>query len=306
MKRTASIRLDLDFSQIQKSISLTEAYENACNQIVPFVVEHRCWNRVALHNLAYSKVRASSKLGSQMVCNAIFSVCKAYQNRQIPKGEEIPTIVFRRGRSVHFDKRTYTIKGEYISLYTLEGRITVKMRMSPYQQAYLNQGLPKEGELICKKGKWYFNLVFDLPDPSATQNTAVFAIDTGENNLAVTSSGKFFGGGKIRHERDQYLAKRRRLQSNGSQSAKQLMRKISGKEARRVKQINHEVSKEIIKEAIVQNAGVIVLEDLTHIRKRIKAGKKMRSRLLRWPFRQLQEFLAYKAESQGLRGCTTF
>src|SRR6185369_9469594 len=81
----------------------------------------------------------------------------------------------------------------------------------------------------------------------------------------------------------------------------QLLKKISGKEARRIKHINHQVSKAIVREAIEQKAGIIVLEDLTHIRSRIKAGKKVRSRLHRWAFRELQTMIQYKAESQGLQ-----
>ena len=192
-------------------------------------------------------MRASSALGSQMVCNAIFAVCKAYKNRAILKDEAVPQIRFHKNRSVHFDKRTYSVKGDFVSLYTLEGRVTVKMRQGCFQQSYFPQGTPKEAELICKKGQWYLNLVLDLPDPSPVKRSAILAIDLGENNLAATSSGKIFGGGEIRHERDKFLAKRRKLQSNGSESAKQLQKKISGREARRMKQINHEVSKQIVK-----------------------------------------------------------
>ena len=67
-----------------------------------------------------------------------------------------------------------------------------------------------------------------------------------------------------------------------------------------MKHVNHKLSKQIVQEAIEQKAGVIVLEDLTNIRKRIKAGKRMRTRLHRWGFRQLQTFIEYKAESKGL------
>jgi len=144
-------------------------------------------------------------------------------------------------------------------------------------------------------------LVLDLPDPPISENTQLLAVDLGENVLAATSTGKIYGGGKIRHVRDKYLAKRRRLQSNGSQSAKQLLRKISGKEARRMKQINHEVSKEIVQEAQDHKAGLLVLEDLTNIRKRVRGGKRIRTRLHRWAFGQLQTFIQYKAEARGLR-----
>lgn len=300
MKRTISIRLETTKEQSAKLLQLQEAFLLSCNQIVPYAVEHRCWNRVALHNHTYSKVRESSSLGSQMVCNAIFAVCKAYTNRGISKEEVVPTIRFHKQRSVHFDKRTYSIRGETLSLYTLSGRIRVLMRFGSFQKQYFDQGIAKEAELIYKKGNWYFNLVLDFADAPLSENKTIFAVDLGENTLAATSSGKLYGGGKIRHMRDKFLAKRRKLQSNGSQSAKQLAKKISGKEARRMKQINHEVSKDIVKEALKQKAGILALEDLTNIRKRIRTGKRLRTRLHRWAFNQLQTFIQYKAEASGL------
>ena len=300
MKRTISIRLDITPEQNTKLFQLQEAYMVACNQIVPDVIAARCWNRVALHGLVYSKIRKTSPLGSQMVCNAIYSVCKAYQTKSVLPKEEIPQICFRKERSVHFDKRTYTIKNGIISLYTLGKRIKVPMRFGQFQKDYFSKGVPKEGELICKKGRWYFNLVLDFPDPPLQKNTDLLGVDLGENNVFATSTGKIVSGSKIRYERDQFLAKRRALQSNGSQSAKQLLKKISGRENRRMKHINHKLSKEIVQEAIEQKAGIIVLEDLTNIRKRIKAGKRMRTRLHRWGFRQLQLFVQYKAEAKGL------
>jgi putative transposase len=125
-------------------------------------------------------------------------------------------------------------------------------------------------------------------------------VDVGENNLAATSTGKIFGGAQLRYKRDCFLAHRRRLQSNGTQSSKQKLCKVSGREARHVKHVNHEISKAIIAEAQLIGASLIVLEDLTNIRERIRAKKRERSRLHRWPFRQLQQFVAYKAENAGI------
>jgi putative transposase len=58
------------------------------------------------------------------------------------------------------------------------------------------------------------------------------------------------------------------LQSNGSQSARQRLRQVSGKERRRLKDINHETSKAI---------------------NRINAGKRTRARHC-WAWRQSQTF----------------
>lgn len=301
MKRTISIKLNTTRSQVLQLEMLRDSFLAACNAIVPFAVDKRCWNRVALHNLAYSKIRASSSLGSQMVCNAIFAVCKAYRAKTISKHEPVPVVQFRKGRSIHFDKRTYSIKGNILSLYTLQGRIHVEMQAGEFQRTQLSLGTPKEAELICKKGRWYFHLVLDLPNPPVSEQKGMLGVDLGENVLAAISSGKLYGRGEVRHKRDQFLSKRRSLQSNGSQSAKQLLKKISGKEARRIKHINHNVSKQIIEEASRIQAGTIVMEDLTHIRKRIKMGKKVRSRLHRWAFHQLQTMIQYKAESHGLQ-----
>jgi len=158
----------------------------------------------------------------------------------------------------------------------------------------------KEGELIRKGKRWFFNLVLDIPDPDPITCGSVFAIDVGENNLATTSNGRIYGGGQLRHKRDRFLARRKKLQSNGSCSAKRCLKRISGKERRHVRETNHIVSKKIVEEATASQAKVIVLENLTNIRKRIRGNKRMRSRLHRWSFGELQKFVKYKAEGLGI------
>ncbi len=302
MLKTISLKLKTTDEQALALSVLQSAYSDACNRLVPIVVENRCWNRVALHNFAYSGLRESTPLGSQMCCNAIFSVCKAYKSqkalRKIKK-DRVPEINFGR-TSVHFDKRTYSFKGSLLSLYTLTGRIKVQWVVGKHQATLFDGGTPKEAELILKNGNWFFNLVLEFPEVEPVKCETVFGVDVGENNLAATSTGKLFGGGNLRHRRDEHLCFRSRLQSNGSQSARQRLRQVSGKEQRRVKHTNHEVSKAIVLEAREAGAGKIILEDLTHIRDNIKAGKRVRTRLHRWAFRQLQTFVEYKAKAVGI------
>jgi putative transposase len=303
MLRTASIRLNVDPEQAAALMALQSAYADACNRLVPTVVEHRCWNRVALHHLAYARLRKETPLGAQMVCNAIFSVCKAYKAQKelgrIRKDAPVPAVHFNRA-SVHFDKRTYSIHGERLSLYTLSGRITVTLVTGEHQRRIMASGKAKEAELVCRRGRWYFNLVVESDDADPIPSGPVMGVDVGENNLAATSTGKVWGGGELRHKRNGYLALRRRLQSNGSQSARQKLRQVSGKERRRVRHINHETSKAIVAEARRIGASRIVMEDLCHIRDRIQAGKRVRARLHGWAFRQLQTFVEYKAKAVGI------
>ena len=303
MLRTASIKLRPTSEQANALATLRSAYADACNALVPLAIEHRCWNRVALHKLGYYRLRQESPLGSQMCCNAIYSVCKAYKAQKelghIKRSEPVPEIRFRSA-SVHFDKRTYRLKANSVSLYTLSGRMKVQICPGSYQQRMLDCGQAKEAELIYREGTWYFNLVIESEDPAPIVSGPILGIDVGENNLAATSTGKVWGGGLLRDKRDRHLALRRRLQFNGSQSAKQLLCKVSGKEQRRVTHTNHIVSKAIVREATKAGATKIVMEELTNIRERIDAGLRVRTRLHRWAFRQLQSFVDYKARAAGV------
>jgi IS605 OrfB family transposase len=303
MMRTASIRLDTSAEQSASLSALRAAYADACNRLVPLVCEHRLWNRVGLHQRAYGGLRAATPLGSQMCCNAIFSVCKAYKALRelgrIQEDTQVPVIRFNRA-SVHFDKRTYTMKDECVSLYTLSGRITARLCLGNHQRRILESGQPKEAELVFRRGQWFFNLVVELIDARPVASGPIIGVHVGESTLAAHSLGKVFGGEQLRDRRDRYLALRHRLQSNGSQSAKQKLRQVSGRERRRVKHVNHETSKAVVQTAIEAGVATITMEDLTHIRGQIRAGMRIRPRLHRWAWRQLQNFVEYKAEAAGI------
>jgi IS605 OrfB family transposase len=305
MKRTGSFKLLTTHQQAGAFSTLASLFTEACNTIVKFVQEHRCWNRVALHHLAYYQVREQCpSLGSQMACQAIHRVADAYKalrsNEGIPKDQPVPAIQFTPA-SVNFDHRTYSIRGDAFTLFTPTGRATVGFACGPRQKALLATGKPKEARLINREGTWYLNLVFDLPDATSLPGDLAMGLDVGENNLAATSTGRVFGGGKLRHDRDRHLAQRRRLQSNGSRASKRKLKAISGREQRHVRHVNHEVSKAIVAQALQSGAGILRMEDLTHIRDHVKAGIRVRTRLHRWAFRQLQTFVQYKAEAAGLK-----
>jgi IS605 OrfB family transposase len=299
--RTACIRLKVTPERAARLSALRTAYADACNRLVPLVQAARCWNRVALHQLGYRRLRQETSLGAQMACNTIFSVCKAYRSQlgRIHEDTPIPPLSFHRA-SVHFDHRTYTLKSEAVSLNTLQGRILVPMILGDHQRQILASGVPKEAELVLRRGQWFFNLAVESADGESVTSGPVLGVDVGENTLAATSTGRVWGGETLRHRRDQHLALRRRLQSNGSQSATQRLRQVSGKERRRVKHVNHETSKAILEEARRIGAAQIVMEDLTHIRDRLRTGRRMRARLHRWAFRQLQSFVEYKARAFGI------
>ncbi len=297
MKRTIAIKLTLFPTQAQALLELQEKFSAACNQTAAVALREKELNRIRLHHLCYYDLRKNfPELGAQMCCNAIAKTSQAMKVLKTPR-----PILFKNGCSVHFDKRTYSLKGNVLSLFTLQKRIRIPLEISLFHKSFLDRGTIKEAELVLRGKRWFFHLILDLPDVPLAQGNKAMGVDLGENVLAAISTGKLFGGGPVRAKRDQFLAHRQRLQSKGSQAAKKRLRQISGREKRAVRHVNHCVAKQIVQEAQTNRCTTIVLEDLKNIRERIKAGKKVRSRLHRWSFDQLRMYIEYKAAAQGMQ-----
>ena len=102
-------------------------------------------HRIRLHHLCYYLLKQSfPKLGAQMCCNAIAKTAAVLKAQKYPK-----QVLFKKGRSVHFDKRTYSLKGKILSLFTLRGRIQIALEVSPFHQTFFDCGMPKEAEFNC-------------------------------------------------------------------------------------------------------------------------------------------------------------
>lgn len=317
---TACVKL-LVSEETEKKLEQTRlAFRDACNFLVPFVREDpkkRNWQRFNLHHAAYEKLKqAFPELGAQLRCNAIRCVSSAYKTELSNHPRKTPDEPLReikfRNPSIHLDKNTisYCDSGLTATVRTVARRVQVTLCPGPQQQKLLALGRVRESNLVwhTRPGKdsfWELHIAIEIKT-ELLQNLAtvsmeqVAGVDLGENNPAAMSTGKIWKGGKIKDDRDRYLGHRARLQCNGSQSARQHLRKASGRERRHVRHVNHCISRQIVDQAKKQDIRVLVLEDLTHIRERIKAGKRMRSRLNRWPFRQLQEMIRYKALLSGI------
>ena len=108
----------------------------------------------------------------------------------------------------------------------------------------------------------------DLDALLANPKTVVMGVDLGIKCPAVSYSTdgtvRFFGNGReTRYKRRKFYARRKRLQK-----AKKLraIKRVSDKEARFMRDRDHQVSRAIVNEAIRQGAKVIALEDFDGIR----------------------------------------
>jgi hypothetical protein len=123
-KHILSVQLQVNEEERARLVALQQAFSEICNALVPVVWQTRCWNRVGLHHMAYHVLRSRfPRMGSQMVCNAIYSVSRAYRIAPKAADKPLPFLKFLPSAPVFFDRHTISIKDNLLSMYTLDGRI---------------------------------------------------------------------------------------------------------------------------------------------------------------------------------------
>lgn len=167
--------------QAQRLVELQQAFAAVCNALVPLVQQTRCWNRVALHHMAYKQLRQKFPgMGSQMVCNAIYSVSRScrivYQHPRSPFNvsrlgdRALPRLQFQPQSPVYFDRHTLSIKSGQVSMYTLDGRMRFQLDLSiENEQRFLTDKL-REIVLSAEDGAFWLTFIFGGTgvDPSET------------------------------------------------------------------------------------------------------------------------------------------
>lgn len=115
--------------------------------------------------------------------------------------------------------------------------------------------------------------------------------------VAIPETGKVFKLGKEAAKiHSKYLGLRKIFQE---QKRFKKLKALKNSESRKVKNLNHQISRFIVNLAQKQGLG-IKLEKLTGIRETTKQRKSFRYALHSWSFYQLQQFIEYKAKLLGI------
>lgn len=295
-------------------VGTIQKYSDGMNYVSKVLFDNgKPMGAMKLQKIVYHYLREYLELKSQMSCNIPRQVAGCYKTLQeqiVCKQSTWQHIKFLPTSMTFSYKRDYVIDKNIVKITTVNGRKSYNILNYSHAMQYFDDSWKYQASKVVlhKDGNYYFHLSIEkeIVDKQITDASTFMGVDVGINYLAVASTTdkkcKFFAGGEIKNLRNQYKSMRKRLQSKGTLSAKRVLKHISGKEQRLMRDVNHKISKEIVKFAIENKVSVIGLEDLNGIKEATvnKVSKKRRYTHSSWAYHQLQTFIEYKAREMGI------
>ena len=292
---TAKVKLVTDEQQVATLKQTLEMTNAACDYLSQQAWEHKTFARFKLQKAAYHECRAAfPALSAQVVVRAIAKVADAYKlDKKVKR-------TFKPHGAISYDSRilSWNIAKQQVSIWTVGGRLKLAFAAGARQLELLS-GERGEADLCYVGGVLYLFVSCKVPDARLIDVKDVLGIDLGIVQLATDSDGESYSGTKVEENRHTFAHRRRNLQRKGTKAAKRKLKKLSGRQSRFQGDVNHVISKAIVKKAVCTDRS-IALEELTGIRGRVKARKPQRGRLHNWAFADLRTKIEYKAKQVGI------
>lgn len=270
--QTISVKCKLQVPvELRSEIDRTlQKFADACNQIYEVAKRDNCWNTTKLHHKTYKVVREATGLKANHVCQAI--------RRVISHAKAVKQVHKFRPTSLSLDVRTFQYLEELqtVGITLMCGRVKFKLSIGNYQLALLKGQCPTSANLNkTKHGDYYINICVDLPTSPTGKTPKVIGVDLGRRDIVTTSTGKSWSGKQIQNTRDRYSKVttrcggslrttchvRANVQSKRTRSSRRLLRRLSGREQRFQKWLNHNISRQLVSEA-KQSGSALAFKDL--------------------------------------------
>lgn len=292
MKLTLKIKLLPADEQGKALLKTIKEANSCCNAISKIAWEKKVFNQFKIHHEVYHSLKATLNLSAQVLVRCISKVCDAYKLDKKTKR------TFKPLGAITYDSRILTYKTDSIvSIWSVGGRL--KMPFVCHNQKYLPY-IKGEADLVFNKGKYYLFQTVDIPDVDIKDVEDFIGVDFGLVSIATLSNGKEFNSKPLQEYREKRQKVRSSVQNKCTRSSKKLLKRLSGRERTTASIINHTIAKQIVSIAKEENNG-IALEDLKGIRfSSLKKGKKFRTRVGKWSFNQLRQYISYKATLAGI------
>jgi putative transposase len=304
MQRT--LRLHLTPSPLQAEVlaETAEQFTSAFNQTVSIGWHAAVGNATKLHYLTYYPVKAAHPtLVSDLIVQARMKAAEALRSAfALRKHNRKVSMPHSAACPPRYNLHTFKLdwQSRTVRLSTTSGRQTIRFDVPEYCTRYA--GYPVDtADLLLRHGVWWLHVVVSVPAPDVQPTAELVGVDLGLRRPAVTSANRFLGERRWKAIEGRTFHLKRALQQKGTRSAKRHLRRLRHKQARFRRETDHVLSKQIVQS--VEPGSTVVVENLTDIRKRVKAKKRTETkrRIHSWSFAQLRAFIEYKAEE---RGCT--
>jgi putative transposase len=293
MKLTLQLKLVPTPEQHTALLATMQAFNAAASYAAKVGFRDHVFSQQAIHIRCYRELRDRFGLSAQMAVRAIGKAVETFKRNK----HVCP--VFRPEGAMTYDDRLLGWKGPaHVSLLTLQGREVVAMVYGEYQAGFL-QRLQGQVDLVYRDGTFYLYATIEVPADTPIEPTHFLGVDLGIINLATDSDGNSYTGEAIEVVRARSATARQTYQATHTKSAKRRLKKMAGRQARFQRWANHGLAKRLVAYAKDTKAA-LVLEELTGIRDRMTVRKTQRSKQHNWSFRQLREFLVYKAQRAGV------
>ena len=252
-------------------------------------------------------------LSSQMICKVIQEVVASW--KVCLQTKEKFNTPKKQNLSMTLDKRLYSKLTDHSVNITVPGFKKVQCTFNTYPliQYMFDNYNAKNCNIFHRDGQFWLTVQFDVPGAELV-NEDVLCIDRGIKRLITCSDGTAISDKDFNKRRRQIRYLKRCLASKSTKNAKRHLKKLRRKEARMSKDYTYRVVKYILSKP----EGIIVLEDLTKIKKttsrkkintesgekKVIKRKRHNNRFGQIALKQLQTVLEYKAPLVGKRVAT--
>jgi putative transposase len=304
---TLVVKLQVGSEQQQLLSDTCTAFASACNWINENV-NPRLTNRNSIQAVCYKDVK--DRFG--LTANHVVRACGRVASNRLTAKQKGKKVKNFAPTSFDCDARTFRFveKDWMVSVSTTGKRLIIPLRASNYHRGKLQRQNPTSAQIcLHRDGDWYVHIQLKSEPPKPINSDNVIGVDFGRRDIAVTSTEKSWSGEGIKKTRDKYSRVRASLQKKASQGtrstrrrARNILKRLSGRERRYQTWLNHNISKAIVTEAKLTNS-IVAIEDLTGIRERTNQqprNKTERRRSNSWAFYQLRNFLEYKGIKEGV------
>lgn len=293
MKLTAQLHLMPNEGQANQILATMRAVNEAATYAAQVGFDAKVYGQVSIHHLCYKEIRERFGLPSNIAIRAIAKAVECFSR------DKTICPVFTALGAVPCSDRTYRLTNvQTVSLATTAGRIKLPYIVGDYFKAMLSRKMG-EADLVYRDAKFFLYITVDFDEEPPIPVKDFVGVDLGIVNILATDDAPPVPGGKIDTVRKRSARAKKTYQRRGTRSARARLRKLSRKQSRFQKDVNHCLSKKLVAKALSEGKG-IGLEDLTHIHRETTVGHKYRSRHSNWSFAQLRAFIEYKAKAVGI------